>query len=75
MGWWMTGNLETVEKWLGGGERVFLPEIYQFETIPVAYDPESIFRLVGATLAAALFFSLVPAWRASRIPPVRALNR
>ena len=75
MGWWMTGNLETVEMWLGGGERVFLPEIYQFETIPVAYDPASIFKLVGATLAAALFFSLVPAWRASRIPPVQALNR
>ena len=75
MGWWMTGHLETVEKLLGGGERVFLPEIYQFETIPVAYDPASIVRLVGATLAAALFFSLVPAWRASRIPPIEALSR
>ncbi|HBF22367.1 MAG TPA: hypothetical protein DDW23_01005 [Planctomycetes bacterium] len=75
LGVWITRNLEVIESWLGGGKRIFLPEIYQFETIPVAYEMESILRLIAATLTAALVFSLVPAWRASRLRPTRTLTR
>lgn len=62
----LTHNLGAVELILGGGERIFLPEVYKFEEIPVRIEWSSISLLVGATLGCALIFSLLPAWRASR---------
>jgi lipoprotein-releasing system permease protein len=68
-------NLHAVERFLGGGEAIFLPEIYKFEDIPVRVEWGSTLLLVGATLACALVFSLLPAWRAARVPIVRALQQ
>ncbi len=75
LGWWLTSNLERVELWLGGGEPVFLPEVYKFDHIPVAVDLPAVMLVVAATLATAALFSLLPAWRAARLRIVDALGR
>lgn len=74
LGQWLVNNLTTVEKWVGGGQPIFRAEIYKFDHIPVAVDPWSVVVLVGATLAVAVVFSLVPAWRASRIKVIDGLR-
>lgn len=74
LGQWLVHNLTTVEKWVGGGQPIFRAEIYKFDHIPVAVDPWSVVVLVGATLAVAVVFSLVPAWRASRIKVIDGLR-
>jgi len=74
LGSWLTANLSTVEKWLGGGEPIFTAEVYKFDHIPVAVDSWAVVQLVLATLSVALMFSLLPAWRAARMPIVKALE-
>lgn len=74
LGQWLVHNLETVEKWVGGGQPIFRAEIYKFDHIPVAVDMGSVLTLVGATLAVAVLFSLVPAWRASRTHVIKGLR-
>lgn len=75
LGLWLTHNLRTVESWFSGGEPVFTAEIYKFEEIPIAIEPISVLTLVCATLSAALLFSFIPAWRAARLPVIRAIWR
>jgi len=75
LGYLLTSNLKSIELILGGGEKIFLPEIYQFEEIPVLIDTYSVALLAGATLAAGLVFSLIPAWRAARRPILQAMIR
>lgn len=74
LGQWLVHNLETVESWVGGGQPIFRAEIYKFDHIPVAVDTASVLTLVGATLAVAVLFSLVPAWRASRTHVIKGLR-
>ncbi|MDP7245646.1 MAG: FtsX-like permease family protein [Planctomycetota bacterium] len=75
LGYWLTNNLRTVESWLSGGEPLFTAEVYKFEEIPISVEPLSVFMLVGATLLTALLFSFLPAWRAARLPVIRAIWR
>jgi lipoprotein-releasing system permease protein len=74
LGQWLVHNLETVEKWVGGGQPIFRAEIYKFDHIPVAVDVNSVLILVGATLTVAVLFSVVPAWRASRVHVIKGLR-
>ena len=53
---------------------IFHAEIYLFDEIPTAVHTGSVVLLVVATLVASLAFSLIPAWRAARLPIVRALH-
>ncbi len=75
LGNWLIHNLTTVEKWIGGGQPIFRAEIYKFDHIPVAVDLPSVLLLVGLTLLAALVFSLIPAWRASRLGVIQVLRK
>lgn len=75
IGNWLIHNLTTVEKWIGGGQPIFRAEIYKFDHIPVAVDMPSVLLLVGLTLLAALVFSLIPAWRASRLGVIQVLRK
>lgn len=75
IGNWLIHNLTTVEKWIGGGQPIFRAEIYKFDHIPVAVDLPSVLLLVGLTLLAALVFSLIPAWRASRLGVIQVLRK
>lgn len=72
LGAWLSSHLELVDAWLGG---MFNRETYVFDTIPTAVDWPSVGLIVGGTLAAALVFSLLPAWWATGMPIVRALRR
>ena len=67
----LVSQIEAVEKLLGG--EIWRPEIYGFTTIPTRVEFSSSAALVAATLLCAILFSLLPAWRAARIPVVRAL--
>jgi lipoprotein-releasing system permease protein len=71
----LVANIGAVDRFLGGGEPVFLREIYVFDAIPTRVEFGSTALLVAATLACALLFSLLPAWRAARVPVVTAMNR
>ena len=75
LGYFLAHNLTLVEKMLGGGQPIFRQEIYKFDHIPVAVDLSSILLLLGATLATAALFSLLPAWRASRLRIIQSLQR
>ena len=66
-------HLDSISKWLGGGESLFRAEVYHFDHIPVAVDWMAITILVGATLFAAALFSLIPAWKAARLPVLETL--
>lgn len=71
----LVANIGAVERLLGGGKPIFLPEIYVFDSIPTRVEIGPVAVLVGATLVSALLFSLLPAWRAARVPVIRALAR
>lgn len=71
----LVANLHFVERILGGGQPIYLPEIYKFNEIPAKVEFSSTLLLVGVTLLCALLFSLLPAWRAARLPILRALQR
>lgn len=75
LGWFLATHLPWVEKLLGGGEPIFRQEVYKFDHIPVAIDFPSIVVLLIATLITAGLFSLLPAWRASRLRIVESLRR
>lgn len=75
LGWWLIRNLSMVESWLGGGEPIFLEEIYKFDHIPVAVDGTMVGLMIVVTLLTATLFSLLPAWRASRTRIVQTLRR
>ncbi|HLW64639.1 MAG TPA: FtsX-like permease family protein [Gemmataceae bacterium] len=56
------------------GHEVFSKSVYYFDKIPTDVQPANIFWInVGAVLIA-VFFSILPAWRAARLQPVSALR-
>ncbi|MCX8229796.1 MAG: ABC transporter permease [Planctomycetota bacterium] len=75
LGLWASNHLETIEKWLGGGDSLFRAEIYHFDHIPVAVEWVSAGWLVGLTLCAAVLFSLWPAWNAARLQVLDILKK
>lgn len=76
LGRWLAANLNRLENWLAArGLPLFDARIYQFDEIPIHVDPTSVATLIFGTLVAASVFSLIPAWRASRMPIVTALRR
>jgi lipoprotein-releasing system permease protein len=68
--------IETVRHWLQDltGRDLFPPELYLFSQIPAKIDWVQIFYVVVMALGLSFFFSIIPAWRASRVDPVEALR-
>ena len=56
------------------GRDLFPPELYLFSQIPAKIDWLQIFYVVVMALGLSFFFSIIPAWRASRVDPVEALR-
>ena len=56
------------------GVQVFDPDVYNFKTIPVEISPIFISVIIVGTFFMCLFFSLLPALRASWMDPVKALR-
>jgi lipoprotein-releasing system permease protein len=68
--------IETVRHWLQDltGRDLFPPELYLFSQIPAKLDWPQIGYVVVMALGLSFFFSIIPAWRASRVDPVEALR-
>jgi lipoprotein-releasing system permease protein len=68
--------IETVRHWLQDltGRDLFPPELYLFSQIPAKLDWVQIGYVVVMALGLSFFFSIIPAWRASRVDPVEALR-
>ncbi|MBN9118286.1 MAG: ABC transporter permease [Planctomycetes bacterium] len=76
LGLWITRNINDIEKKLTAwtGTSLFPRDVYYFKEIPTNIDPATVVLVnVGAVVIAAVF-SLLPAWRAARLQPVRALR-
>jgi lipoprotein-releasing system permease protein len=53
---------------------LFPPELYLFSQIPAKIDWIQVTYVVAIALALSFLFSIIPAWRASRVDPVEALR-
>lgn len=56
------------------GRKVFDPEIYYFDGIPTLVSPTMVFWVASGAVTIAILASVLPARRASRLHPVRALR-
>lgn len=56
------------------GHEVFDPSIYMFSQIPTKLEPLMIIKVVAGTLGIAVLSGVLPAIRAARLHPVRALR-
>jgi lipoprotein-releasing system permease protein len=75
-GLWITHHVNEIEGWVTylSGKPVFDRSVYYFDKIPVNVEPASVVYVnLGAT-AIAVLFSVLPALRAARLQPVRALR-
>lgn len=69
-------NINAIEKWLSWltGIEVFNDRIYYFQEIPTHIDPMMVFWVAIGAMSIAVLASVLPARRASRLHPVRALR-
>ncbi|MDJ0973215.1 MAG: FtsX-like permease family protein [Planctomycetota bacterium] len=65
---WVKDRLEDI------GLYVFPPDIYRFREVPTIWDWKSVGVIVVGSLLMAFFAGLIPALRAARMDPVRALR-
>lgn len=56
------------------GWEIFPPDIYLFDNIPTHIDHAAVLKFAVGACASALFFAIIPAVRAARLRPVRALR-
>ncbi len=75
-GLWITRNINEIEAGLTRltGSAVFPRDIYYFKEIPTNVDPVVVGVVNAGAVITAVVFSLLPAWRAARLHPVRALR-
>jgi lipoprotein-releasing system permease protein len=76
LGLWITRNINEIEAFLTkvSGRALFPRDVYYFKEIPTNVDPMSVVLVNVGAVAIATLFSLLPAWRAARLHPVRALR-
>jgi lipoprotein-releasing system permease protein len=70
-----TNNVNWVKDRLADmGVEIFPPDIYHFREIPTAWDWPSVFMIMIGSVVVAFLAGLLPALRASRLDPVKALR-
>jgi lipoprotein-releasing system permease protein len=76
LGLWITRNINEIEQGLTRvtGAAVFPRDVYYFKEIPTNVDVWSVAAINVGAVAIAVVFSLLPAYRAARLHPVRALR-
>ncbi|MDR1494077.1 MAG: FtsX-like permease family protein [Planctomycetaceae bacterium] len=69
-------HINEVSQWLSYilGREVFDPTIYMFSQIPTLLEPLMVVKVVVGTLTIAVLSGVLPAIRAARLHPVRALR-
>ncbi len=76
LGLWITDHINEIEAVLTSltGRAVFPKDVYYFKEIPTNVDPLTVIAIDIGAVAIAVAFSLLPAWRAAQLQPVRALR-
>ena len=76
LGLTITRNINEIEMFLTklSGRALFPRDVYYFKDIPTNVDPFNVAMVNIGAIAIATLFSLLPAWRAARLHPVRALR-
>ncbi|HWD67080.1 MAG TPA: lipoprotein-releasing ABC transporter permease subunit [Caulobacteraceae bacterium] len=69
-------NIEAIQRFVEWvtGVQVFNADIYFLAHVPARIDWKEVGLVVGWALGASFVFTLLPAWRASRLDPVEALR-
>jgi lipoprotein-releasing system permease protein len=72
----ITENINEIEKFLTQvtGRAFFPRDVYYFKDIPTNIDLWTVLMVNLGAVVIAVIFSLLPAWRAARLHPVRALR-
>jgi lipoprotein-releasing system permease protein len=72
----ITRHINGIEAFLTqvSGKALFPRDVYYFKEIPTNVDLSSVIAVNIGAVAIAVLFSLLPAWRASRLHPVQALR-
>lgn len=76
LGLTITEHINEIEAFLTqmSGRALFPRDVYYFKEIPTNVDSLSVAAVNLGAVAIATLFSLLPAWRAARLHPVRALR-
>ncbi len=76
LGTWAALRLDAIERWLSRvlGVEIFDRQVYLFDHIPTIVEPLFVLAFVVSAILVAVLFSVLPAWRASRLDPVQALR-
>ena len=76
LGWWFTNNVDGVRAWVHStfGVDIFPANIYRFRSIPTVWDWTSVMWIAFGAVLMAFFAGLVPALRAARLDPIKALR-
>jgi lipoprotein-releasing system permease protein len=76
LGLTITEHINEIEAFLTklSGRALFPRDVYYFKEIPTNIDAMSVAMVNVGAIAIATLFSLLPAWRAARLHPVRALR-
>jgi lipoprotein-releasing system permease protein len=72
----ITENINAIEGWLTRrtGQQIFDRSVYYFDRIPTNVEPAAVVLINLGAVVTAVLFSVLPAWRAARLHPVRALR-
>jgi lipoprotein-releasing system permease protein len=75
-GVWLVQYRNQVSQWLSGvmGIEIFPASIYQFSEIPAEIVPSDIAIICASAFAICTVASVIPAWFAARMDPVKALR-
>jgi lipoprotein-releasing system permease protein len=76
LGVWITLNINDIEKWLAAttGRAIFDRKVYSFDSIPTHLDALSVALVNLGAVGIAVMSAVLPALRAARLQPVRALR-
>jgi len=75
LGAWFTDNVNWVKARLEDfGVEIFPPDIYHFREIPTVWDWPSVGMIMAGSVLVAFCAGILPAIRASRLDPVKALR-
>jgi lipoprotein-releasing system permease protein len=69
-------SVNTIQRWISllTGYEVFPADVYYLDHIPVRFRTADLVFIIVPTVASSLIASVIPAWRAARRDPARALR-
>jgi lipoprotein-releasing system permease protein len=75
LGWTVLRNIKHLINWLAGlGIEVFPAEIYGLDEFPWRIVPSDVIAVTGMVFVFSVLAAYIPAWRAARLDPVKAIN-